>query len=158
MSRNHRCHADDRCARKHCQDPLAAIPFHPDLMSDKEDFVVQGGTMESPGEYQIGKDAREETLRIARRHHDCLDALGDLYNEHADRHAHAVIRILLALNGGSAIALLAFAGGLAARTTASLLKVSSITAQLEWFVYGVLVTSAAAFFSHTLSPICALVR
>jgi hypothetical protein len=107
--------------------------------------------MEEPSDYQIRKDAREEALRIAARVHDRLDALQDLYNEHADRHAHAVIRILLTLNGGSAIALLAFASGLASRTTASFEKLSSITEQLSWFVYGVLVTCAAAFFAYLVA-------
>lgn len=107
--------------------------------------------MSEASDYQAKKDAREENIRLALRSHDRVDALQDLYNEHADRHAHAVIRILLTLNGGAAIALLAFAGGLASRATASFEKISSITAQLGWFVSGVLVTCAAAFFAYLVA-------
>jgi hypothetical protein len=107
--------------------------------------------MPEPSDYEIKKDARDEAFRNAVRVHDRLDTLFDFYNEHADRHAHAVIRILLALNGGAAVTLLAFTSGLAARANIPFDKIAAITSQLSWFVLGVLANCAAALFAYLVA-------
>lgn len=101
--------------------------------------------------YDAIKVAYDLKIRAAERAHDRHDKLEDMFNENSDRHAHAVIRIILTLNGGAGIALLAFAGGLAARTQISFDRVAAITNQLNWFVYGAVVSCVAAVCAYVVS-------
>ena len=94
--------------------------------------------------YEAAKDAHELKLRQAERAHDRNDEMADIFNQSADRNSQAAIRIVLAINGGAAIALLAFTGGLASRSNLDLRQLSILTHQLKWFVYGVLVSCVAA--------------
>lgn len=100
--------------------------------------------MSDQSSHDAAKYAHELKLREAERAHDRNEKMGDMFNGNADKHAQSAIRIVLAINGGAAIALLAFISGLASRTNMSLQQLSMITHQLEWFVYGVLVACGAA--------------
>jgi hypothetical protein len=93
----------------------------------------------------------ERKIRAAERAHDRTDKLEDMFNENSDRHAQSVIRIILTLNGGAGIALLAFVGGLASRGGLGVEQVILITAQLKWFVFGVLTACAAALTAYVVS-------
>ena len=58
----------------------------------------------------------ETRRREAERAHDEANELGKLLKEAATRDAQGAIRVLLAINGGAAAALLAFTGGLVTRS------------------------------------------
>lgn len=94
--------------------------------------------------YDAAKYAHELKLRHAERAHDRNREMGDLFNANADRNSQAAIRILLAINGGAAVALLAFIGGLASRANWDLRNLSSVTDQLHWFILGIIASGIAA--------------
>jgi hypothetical protein len=100
--------------------------------------------MSDQSAYEAAKYAHELKLRQAERAHDRNDEMADIFNQSADKNSQAAIRIVLAINGGAAIALLAFVGGLASRTNCDPRQLSIITNQLKWFAYGVLVSCLAA--------------
>jgi hypothetical protein len=90
-----------------------------------------------------------DTLRAAERAHDKEHDLWKLLAEATARDAQAAIRLILAINGGAAIAVLAFAAGLVSRQ--SQLPGSSITpiiGSLRWFAYGVISTGLAAVAAY----------
>jgi hypothetical protein len=58
----------------------------------------------------------EANVRAAERAHDQQNEARDKANEGAMRDAQAAIRVLLAVNGGAAIAVFAFIGNLASKT------------------------------------------
>lgn len=112
---------------------------------------MHGGTMSEKSDYDAAKAAHEQNVHAAERAHDRIAKLEDMFNENSDRHAHAVIRIILVLNGGVGIALLAFVGGVAGRTQIGLDRVSSFASQLQWFVYGALISYVAALSAYIVS-------
>jgi hypothetical protein len=61
------------------------------------------------------KRAREFNLRQAERAHNANDEFFHRANEAAVKSAEAAVRIALLINGGAAVSLLAFIGGLAAQ-------------------------------------------
>ncbi len=104
--------------------------------------------MTDQGQYDRQKLEYEQKLRAAERAHDRETKLEDMFNENADRHAQAVIRIILVLNGGAAIALLAFVGALASRSTILLLEVGGISRHISRFIFGVIASSVAAMLAY----------
>jgi hypothetical protein len=87
-------------------------------------------------------------MRIAEREHDRNDALSALFNMSADNHAQAAIRIDLAINGGAAIALLAFIGNLASKDKVVPEQLSLLAKPLWWFVFGVIASGIAVTFAY----------
>jgi hypothetical protein len=100
--------------------------------------------MSDQNAHEAAKYAHELKLRQAERAHDRNDQMADIFNQSADKNSQAAIRMVLAINGGAAIALLAFIGGLASRTNLDLRQLSIVTYQLKWFVFGVLLSGVAA--------------
>jgi hypothetical protein len=80
--------------------------------------------MPDPTPYEINQ-------RAAERSHDDARDLGHLLNEATTRDAQGAIRVLLAVNGGAAVALLAFTGGLVARAQLPLATIAPIVAEFE---------------------------
>jgi hypothetical protein len=78
----------------------------------------------------------EITMRAAERAHDRLTEQGNSFNESATRDAQGGIRILLAINGGSAVAILAFVGGLKGKGDLSIGQIHLITKSLSYFSHG----------------------
>jgi hypothetical protein len=101
--------------------------------------------------YEAQKYAHELKLRQAERTHDRNREMGDLFNANADRNSQAAIRILLAINGGAAVALLAFVGGLASRSNFDLQKLPQITEQLQWFIWGIITSGIAATAAYIVN-------
>ncbi len=109
--------------------------------------------MTDPSNWERDKYADEIKRRAAERAHDQSHELTKLLNEAATRDAQGAIRILLAINGGAAAALLAFTGGLVARSTVSVANIAETIANLKWFGLGV-VTSALAATMAYLTNFC----
>ena len=106
---------------------------------------------------QSNRDLEKEKFDLlfeqAKRAHDRIDERADLFNQAAQTNGAAAIRILLALNGGSLVALLAFVAGLAARANVSLEAVLPVTMTLRWFVGGVVAAGIAATGAYVV-PYC----
>jgi hypothetical protein len=101
--------------------------------------------------YDHQKHVYEVNLRAAERAHDRNNEIEDLYNKNADTHAQAAIRILLTINGGAAVALLAFVAGLASKADRTLQQLDPIVAQLKWFILGVISSGIAAALAYVTS-------
>lgn len=89
----------------------------------------------------------EANLRAAERAHDQATKAFQQLNEATMRDAQAAIRIMLVVNGGAAIAVLAFVGSLLSKGY-SIPQVSGIISILRWFVFGVTATPFAALFAY----------
>jgi hypothetical protein len=101
--------------------------------------------------FERAKYYDEVNRRKAELRHDRDEALLRQLRGANIHDAQAMIRVLLALNGGLAAALLAFAGGLAGRTKIPLPVISQMAANLKWFAYGLVaagVAAAAAYFTN----------
>lgn len=90
----------------------------------------------------------QATLRAAERQHDQRTELERQLNEATQRHAQAVIRIVLLLNGGAAIAVLAFAGSLASKASYPPPQLGGVIYNSVWFAFGALSTAFAAAFAY----------
>lgn len=86
--------------------------------------------------------------RAAERAHDQKTEFARQLNDAAMRDAQAVIRIVLLLNGGAAIAVLAFGGSLASKTSYPLAQLGGVISNSLWFVFGALSTAFAAAFAY----------
>jgi hypothetical protein len=69
-----------------------------------------------------------------------------MFNANSDSHAQAAIKILLVLNGGAAVALLAFAGGLSTKFSPAQLE--PLIRTLMWFVWGAVMSGIAEAFAY----------
>jgi hypothetical protein len=107
---------------------------------------------------QTPPDNLEELNRELRvREHDRLDSILETAEESTIKSADGVIRILLLINGGGAVSLLAFVGSLASKdriTTAP--QLNAIAESLIPFAHGVACAAiCACFFDITnLSYLC----
>jgi hypothetical protein len=90
----------------------------------------------------------DRRVRAAERAHDSNREHSKLLSEAATRDAQGAIRVLLGINGGAAIALLAFSGGLVARSSIGLSKIGEIISNLVWFVWGVITAAIAAALAY----------
>ena len=96
-------------------------------------------------------DQKELDLRSAERAHDRSHELGDMFSASSDSHALAAIKILLVMNGGAAVALFAFAGGLSTKFSPAQLE--PLIRTLMWFVWGVVFSGVAEMFAY-LCQLC----
>jgi predicted DCC family thiol-disulfide oxidoreductase YuxK len=92
--------------------------------------------------------ADEVRRREAERAHDQASEDSKLLNEAATRDAQGAIRVLLAVNGGSAAALLAFSGGLLARSNLPLVSIGEVVANLKWFAGGLIASTVSAIMAY----------
>jgi hypothetical protein len=87
----------------------------------------------------------EQNTQIAQRAHDRSEAFARQINEAAINAANFTLRVVLLVNGGAAVALLAFIGGLPAE------QKRAVAATLDWFTWGVAAAVAAlacAYFTN----------
>jgi hypothetical protein len=89
----------------------------------------------------------EANLRAAERAHDQANEALHRLNEAAVHDAQAVIRIVLVINGGAAIAVLAFVGSLVSKGY-SIPQVSGIISSASWFVFGTMATASTAVLAY----------
>ncbi len=96
-------------------------------------------------------DQHEQNVATARRAHDAELEFGINTNEAAIDAANLALRALLIINGGAAIALLAFIGNLVPALQgeyATLPKIIPAFTPLMWFAFGVAGTAIAMFFAY----------
>ncbi|HVH73473.1 MAG TPA: hypothetical protein VM755_01020 [Stellaceae bacterium] len=103
----------------------------------------------------------ELKIRHAERAHDRNWEHVKFLNEAAAKDARESVKLLLAINGGAAIALLAFAGALIARSTVQKQEVILVLGNLSWFAAGVsaaAVAGALAYFTNFFYAAMAALR
>jgi hypothetical protein len=111
-----------------------------------------------PGAKQPGLslDPKEELalrVRTAERAHDTTTDFGAKANEGAVKAAEEAIKAVILINGGSAVAMLAFIGTVASKDLLSGAQLAQISRPLLWFGFGVasaVVGSAMAYFTNLM--------
>jgi len=98
---------------------------------------------------ELQKWLHEQARRAAQRAHDRSEAFARQINEAAINGANLALRTLLLINGGAAVALLAFINGLPTE------QKRGVAATLDWFTWGVAAAVAglacAYFTNHGLA-------
>lgn len=84
----------------------------------------------------------EQNRSLAEREHDRQDEAFRRMDDIAISVSHVVLRNLLLINGGAAIALLSFVGKLPPA------QAKAVAATLLWFAWGVILTAIAVAFSY----------
>src|SRR4051812_17866110 len=101
--------------------------------------------------FERAKYTNEQLRTEAHRAHDEENGLLRMLVETSTRDAQATVRLLFAVNGGVAAALLAFSGGLISREKVSVAAVAGVVENLKWFALGLLaaaVASMATYFTN----------
>jgi hypothetical protein len=83
----------------------------------------------------------------AHRAHDQIEEFHSYVNKAAIETANLSLRTLVVINGGAAIAVLTFLGGVASKEKIDFAKVGVVAGTLKWFAWGV----ALAVFAMALS-------
>src|SRR4051812_47084159 len=91
---------------------------------------------------------KEKQMQEAQTVHGQREALGKLLSEATTRTAQSGINILLAINGGAAVALLTFIGGLMVRMNITVSDISTMVSDLGWFTGGVGSATIVAMFTY----------
>lgn len=90
--------------------------------------------------------AHEQKQRLAERAHDANSENAAQTNAATVESGHHALRTIMLINGGAAIALLAFIGAIASKEGVS--SVADLAAAIQWFALGVAVTAAAMGFAY----------
>src|SRR5689334_476912 len=99
------------------------------------------------------KEALGLRIRAAERAHDAATDFGAKANESAVKAAEEAIKAAILINGGSAVAMLAFIGTIASKDLISTAQLDQIIKPLFWFGGGVAsaaVGSAMAYFINLM--------
>jgi hypothetical protein len=97
------------------------------------------------------KYLHEQNLRAAERAHDASFDFALKTNTAAIDSSNLALRTAMLINGGAAISVLAFAGGLASRDKVPLGQLTQIASTLVWFAFGVAVATLSmglAYFTN----------
>lgn len=100
-----------------------------------------------------GASPSQQSIRAAERAHDRIRAYELKLIEAATRDAQEAIKVALAINGGAAVAILAFTGAIAYRAGVRLDELKYVLIALGCFAVGVVfaaATAACAYFSNSL--------
>lgn len=109
----------------------------------------QQTTEQPPLDYQ--KWAHELQRQDAQRAHDKTDDFFDLANEAAVKAAESALRMAMLINGGAAVSVLAFIGGLVSQGRVKIDQLSGIADSLALFAIGTALSvgaMAASYFTH----------
>lgn len=91
----------------------------------------------------------EQNRQIAERWHDRDNDIAIRINEAAINNANIALRALLIINGGAAVAILAFLGSLISSNGDKLtVELANLTAPIEWFAWGVALSPLAMAFAY----------
>jgi hypothetical protein len=96
-------------------------------------------------------DQRRENMEQARRAHESLHEFSKRIDDSGIKSADAVLRNLLLINGGAAVAILAFMGSVISKDAESHKIIGDIAGGLTYFASGVIVSVAAlglTYFVH----------
>ncbi len=95
------------------------------------------------------KWAIEQNRSYAEREHDKVIDYTNRMNEAAINNANFALRTLVIINGGAAIAILAFLGSLvSANATEYVNKLPALVGPLMWFVWGTALAAVAAALAY----------
>lgn len=84
----------------------------------------------------------------AQRAHDKIDEFHDHVNEAAVRTADLALRMAMLINGGAAIAVLAFIGGLISKDRIAPGQLPNVATSLAWFAFGAVIPVAGMALSY----------
>ena len=93
-------------------------------------------------------NSNSEKMTEARRAHDRLDEFSTRVDDSAVKSADAALRNLLLINGGAAVAILAFMGAVISKNTGTTKVVDDIAGGLTYFAWGVITSVAALCLSY----------
>jgi hypothetical protein len=111
--------------------------------------------------YDHSKWVYETNVSRAERAHDTEREFGDKNNEAAINAANAAIRVALLINGGAAVSVLAFIGGLVSQKLVPVSELGKIASGLMWFTSGVALAGGAAglaYFTNYFIAGCSTTR
>jgi hypothetical protein len=104
---------------------------------------------ETPKSAEQHQEARKLNLQIAQRQHDVLQEHIRSMNEAAVTSANHALRTVLLVNGGAAVSMLAFIGGLVSNGKVLVgAQLASVAAPLIWFALGVALAGLATAFAY----------
>jgi hypothetical protein len=93
--------------------------------------------------------AAKELRRIAEREHDVALGRTQAIEEAALTELNNALRALFLLNGGAAVAILAFLGGLVGRDQIGHLELAVVARTLIWFAIGVVLSTLASLAAYS---------
>lgn len=93
----------------------------------------------------------ENNRETAHRQHDSNRELFHYVNKASLEGANLALRTLVIINGGAAIAILTFLGGVSAKQTVDFSKIGIVAATIKWFAFGVALAVVAMAFSYLAS-------
>src|SRR5262249_41498406 len=96
----------------------------------------------SPGDIELQKLLHEQNRRAAERAHDTWREIALQVNEATINARNLALRMSLLINGGAAVALLTFVGGLPAN------QKRAVADTLVWFAFGVAIAVAGLGFAY----------
>jgi hypothetical protein len=95
--------------------------------------------------------AYEINRENAHRQHDSNRELFHYVNKATLECANLALKTLVLINGGAAIAVLTFLGGVSAKQTIDFSKVGVVAATIKWFAFGVALAVAGMALSYLTS-------
>lgn len=104
-----------------------------------------------PPPYDHAKWEFEVNRENAHRAHDANTAFHTYVNQAAIDSANLALRTLIVINGGAAVAVLTFLGGVASKDKIDFAKVGVVAGTIEWFAWGValgVAGMALAYFTN----------
>ena len=93
-------------------------------------------------------DVRRENMEQARRAHDSLDEFSLSINDSSIKSADVMLRNCLLINGGAAVAILAFMGTVISKDAGSHKIIGDIAGGLTYFAWGVIASVVALGLSY----------
>lgn len=122
--------------------------------------MAENDKKEDDKKIELKKWEYEQNTRMAERYHDQELNFSKYMNEAAINNANIALRALVLVNGGAAIAVLAFVGSLVSSDVANITsKLSELTAPLIWFAVGVALSPlgmAFAYFTNYSSAVSSI--
>jgi hypothetical protein len=96
-------------------------------------------------ERRYGHDLLRED---AHRAHDTSDAFHTYVNQAAIESSNTALKTLIVINGGAAIAVLTFLGGVASKDKIDFATVAPVAYTIRYFAFGVALTMAGMAFTY----------
>ncbi len=103
-------------------------------------------TEQPPFEHQ--KWVYEQNRQDAHRAHDASTEFWHRVNDAALENANLALRTAVLINGGAAIAILTFVGGMAAKDKVGVAQVTAMAGSILWFAFGVAFAALAMLFAY----------
>lgn len=103
---------------------------------------------QQPSQFEYQKWAHELKREDAQRAHDQASEFTSIINRAAIENANQALRAAVLINGGAAVSVLAFVGGLAAKGMVAAEALQQVSSALVWFAIGVSAATLAMGFSY----------